>query len=108
MRSESLAAASRAKSQHAMHAVHADGEPPLPALTAAAPCSTHSTVMEKTEWERLLSWFMSVAPTLRFFLPTCMGSARRVRARMRGATAHAAWGRVRAATHTPHPRPLPM
>lgn len=44
-----------------------------PARTDAGPCSMHSTVIVNTEWERLLSWFMSVAPTLRFFFPTCPG-----------------------------------
>jgi hypothetical protein len=28
-------------------------------------------VMVKMEWERDESWFISVAPTERFFLPTC-------------------------------------
>lgn len=42
--------------------------------TESGPCSMHSMVIVNTEWERLLSWFMRVAPTLLFFLPTwsCM------------------------------------
>lgn len=32
-------------------------------------------VMLKTECERELSWFMRVAPTDRFFLPTCQDSS---------------------------------
>lgn len=39
--------------------------------TDVGPCWIVSTVMVKTECERELSWFMSVAPTERFFLPTC-------------------------------------
>jgi hypothetical protein len=41
------------------------------ALTDAGPCSIVSMVMVNTEWERELSWFIRVAPTERFFLPTC-------------------------------------
>lgn len=32
--------------------------------------SVASMVMVKMEWERELSWFIKVAPTTRFFLPT--------------------------------------
>jgi hypothetical protein len=39
-------------------------------LTEAGPCWMVSMVTVSTECERLLSWFMSVAPTERFFLPT--------------------------------------
>jgi hypothetical protein len=40
-------------------------------LTDAGPCWIVSMVMLKTEWDRELSWFIRVAPTERFFLPTC-------------------------------------
>ena len=33
-----------------------------------------STVTVKMEWLRLESWFIRVAPTVRFFFPTCSGS----------------------------------
>ena len=39
--------------------------------TFPSPCCSFSTVMVKMEWERLESWFIKVAPTLLFFLPTC-------------------------------------
>ena len=39
-------------------------------LTLPSPCCSFSTVMVKMEWERLESWFISVAPTLLFFFPT--------------------------------------
>ncbi len=48
--------------------------PPLPLLPLAAPLPSVSTTIVKMEWEREESWFMSVAPTERFFLPTCRDS----------------------------------
>jgi hypothetical protein len=33
--------------------------------------SVASMVIVNIEWERELSWFIMVAPTTRFFLPTC-------------------------------------
>lgn len=43
---------------------------PPSSLTVAALVSMVSTVMQKRQCEREESWFISVAPTLRFFLPT--------------------------------------
>lgn len=39
----------------------------------------HSIVIVKMECERDESWFISVAPTERFFLPTCNKGARKQR-----------------------------
>jgi len=40
------------------------------AVAAGSSLSAVSTVIVKSEWERDESWFMHVAPTLLFFLPT--------------------------------------
>jgi len=40
------------------------------AVAAGSSLSAVSTVIVKTEWDRDESWFMHVAPTLLFFLPT--------------------------------------
>ena len=57
--------------------------PLLPPPVAAA--SATSMVTVKTEWERDESWFISVAPVDRFFLPTCTHNVGREEARWSGA-----------------------